>query len=349
MAIDFDSFVRWAEDRFNGEVIVKGNEVKINSIFTDDHKYHLWCNPYGGKHRRENGCYRCFKTENRGTLTGLVMLVDGCTYEEAQDILSGQTSIRVLEERLHEFFSNKENAPQQRPESNLKLPEDCCLISEMSQTSYYRMEAEDYMKTRKLPIDGLMYCTHGEYRNRIIIPYYDHTGKLIYFNGRHVNPKAKLRYMGPPKSVGVGKGDVIYCPGVWPKAGEKVHLTEGEFNALTLLLCGFNSLACGGKTLSDKQLDMIRGYKVCLCLDQDDDSKAPGYQHAASPGFQAMLEMARRLISAFVPVSFVRPPKGYKDWNDMLVALGRTVITEYINRHEKPLDPLTMEQLMCLS
>jgi len=348
MAIDFDAFVRWAEERFNGEVLVSGNEVKINSIFTDDRKYHMWCNPYGGKHHRENGCYRCFKTENKGTLTGLVMLVDSCTYEEAQDILAGRSSIRVLEEELHAFFENKQSPQVERPESKLKLPPDSYSIADMPSASLYKMEAEYYLGTRKLPSDDLYFCTDGDYRNRIIIPYYDRDGKLIYFNSRHVNPKAKLRYMGPPKSTGVGKGDVVYCPGRWPKAGEKVYLTEGEFNALTLKLCGFHSLACGGKNLSDKQLDYIRCYKVCLCLDQDDESKAPGYQHAASPGFQAMLMMAGKLMSAFVPVTFVRPPKGYKDWNDMLVALGTGVIAEYITRCEKPLDPLSVEQLMCL-
>ncbi len=62
MGVDFDSFRQWAEDRFNGDILVKGNEIRINSIFTEDHKHHMWCNPYGGKHQREDGCYRCWKT-----------------------------------------------------------------------------------------------------------------------------------------------------------------------------------------------------------------------------------------------------------------------------------------------
>lgn len=351
MSIDYDSFLRWAQDRFGGDVITRGKEIKVNSIFVEDRGHHLSCNTDGGKYRRENGCYRCLKTDNKGTLTGLVMLVDGCDYDEALEILSGHTSIRVLEERLDEFFKNKDIKPPPTPENRLVLPYGCCLISEMGYSNFYRMEAEEYLKARKLPVDNLMYCTSGDhrYRNRIIIPYYDAQGTLIYFNGRHINKKVKPKYRGPEKSVGVGKGDVIYCPGAWPEANSKVHVTEGEFNAMTLKLSGFNSMACGGKTLSEKQVAFLRHYKVVLCLDNDDDSKAPGYGHAASPGFQAMLVMAKMLMGAFVLVSFVRPPKGFKDWNDMLVAFSPIIIYEYISKNEKAVDPLMIEQLMCLS
>ena len=58
--------------------------------------------------------------------------------------------------------------------------------------------------------------------------------------------------------------------------------------------------------------------------------------------------MAKKLISAFVPVSFVRPPKEFKDWNKMLEKLKNpNIINEYINKCEKPLDPLALEQLLC--
>ena len=348
MAVDFDAFVRWAEDRFNGNVIVKGNEVKVNSVFAEDHKHHMWCNPDGGKHHREDGCYRCFYTDKRGTLTGLVMLVDGCSYDEAKEILSGQTSIRVLEERLDAFFREQESLPYV-PESavpKLKLPEDCYLISEMNKTNLHRMEAESYLNSRLIPIDGMFYCTGGDFKNRIIIPYYDEFGKLIYFNGRSVSKKSKLRYMGPPKSVGIGKGDVLYTP-KWAPEGEKIYLTEGELDALTLYLCGFWGMACGGKYLSEQQLSIIRKkkYKVCLALDTD-----PTVAESASPGFMALLEMSRKLMAAFVQVSFVRPPKAFKDWNKMLVDLKNPLIVqEYIRRCEKSLDPLALEQLMCLS
>lgn len=337
--VDFDAFLHWAEDKFNGEVLMKGNEIKINSIFTEDRKFHLWCNPYGGKYKREDGVYHCWKTGKKGTLMSLVMAVEGCTYQEAEDILAGASSLRVLEEKLHEFFENKEKNVS-RPESKIKLPEDTYPIYDLP--PLHRREAEDYLISRRLPIDGLYYCTGGDCRSRIVIPYYDADGKLIYFNSRHLG-KSKLRYLGPPKTIGVGKSDVLFAQ-KWPVAGSKVHVTEGEFDAITLNLCGFYGVACGGKVLSDKQLDMLRPYKVCLSLDTDQT-----VVEAAAPGLNGLIDMGRKLLSVFISVTFVRPPKGFKDWNKMLVDLKNPeIIAEYINKYEKPLDPLTLEQLMCL-
>ena len=46
--IDFEKFLDWAESRFDN-IVVSGDEVKVDSIFCEDHKQKMWCNPYGGK------------------------------------------------------------------------------------------------------------------------------------------------------------------------------------------------------------------------------------------------------------------------------------------------------------
>ena len=45
MGIDFQKFVDWAQLRLP-PVDIKGNEIRVNSIFTSDQKKHLWCNPF---------------------------------------------------------------------------------------------------------------------------------------------------------------------------------------------------------------------------------------------------------------------------------------------------------------
>lgn len=330
MAIDFDSFVQWCEDRFAGDVIVKGTEVRINSIFAEDNKKHMWCSPSGGKHHRNDGVYRCFYTDKRGTLIGLVMEVDNCSYEEAKDILSGNTPIYILEEELEKLFKTKEVI---LVESNIQLPPYTYLITELQKDNSLRIEVENYIKNRKLSIDGLYVCSSGDYKNRVVIPYYDSRGKLIYFNGRNLYKKG-LRYLGPDKACGVGKGDVIYAP-IWPKAGSKIYLTEGEFDAITLKVCGFNAMACGGKYLSDKQIEYIKGYKICLALDED------------KSGFSGILEMGRKLLANQISdVSFVRPPVGLKDWNNMLVKFKEDIVVGWIANNEKLFDEWTESKLL---
>jgi hypothetical protein len=88
MAIDFDIFVDWVENRFDGNVVINGREVRINSVFADsDEKHHLWCNPGGGKRGIKTGVFHCFKTDKKGTLVGLVMHVDKCGKKQALETL----------------------------------------------------------------------------------------------------------------------------------------------------------------------------------------------------------------------------------------------------------------------
>jgi hypothetical protein len=331
--IDFDLFTHWAEERFPGQVVVKGNEVRINSIFADDHKFHLWCSPGGGKHLREDGCYRCFKTDKRGTLLGLVMLVDNCSYGEAKETLNcGGIPLHELEKQLDEILDQP--VREEKPLSKvITLPPETYLIDDLPGINRSRQEAERYLRKRKLPTEKMYFCVSGDYRNRIIIPYYDAYGNLIYFNGRHIG-KSTLRYFGPPKEIGVGKGDVLFMPH-WPQHGSKIYVTEGEFDSISLYICGFNSAACGGKFLTDKQVEMLRPYRICLALDAD------------SSGLQAVIDMGDKLISRGIKsVTYVRPPDEVKDWNKLLQDYNENIVKHYVEKFEKPYDDWTGQDLI---
>jgi len=331
--IDFEKFLDWAERRF-GEVVVKGNEVKINSIFTDDHKQHLWCNPYGGKHDRPNGVFHCWKTDTKGSLVSLVMQVDGCTYEEALETLGG-SDIRMaaLEKQVQEMFANKkvetkldEVVEKPKKGDKITLPPFTYAFEDLPSTSYHRVNAEVYLFNRKLSPKGLMVCTAGKYRQRIIIPYYDKEGLLIYFNGRYIGESDKVvKYLGPEKDVGIGKGDVIYMP-EWPEEGSVVYLTEGELDALSIKQADLHAGAFGGKALTEIQTEVLRNtrYIPVICLDSDKAGKV------------GMRKMVNQLLAAGFPrFGFVRPPKQYKDWNALLQKFGPKVLFHYIKQNTK--------------
>lgn len=331
--VDFDSFIRWAEERFTGQVVVKGKEVRINSIFAEDHKYHLWCSPSGGKHHREDGCYRCFKTDKRGTLLGLVMLVDSCTYSEAKDAIScGGAPLHELERQLDEMFEQKQVIESKPTAKVIDLPPETYLINDLPGINRNRQSAERYLSGRKLSTDNLYICVAGKYRNRIVIPYYNRSGNLIYFNARSIG-KSDLRYLGPEKEIGVGKGDVLFVPR-WPEPAVKIYVTEGEFDALSLFNCGFNSAACGGKFLTDTHVELLRHYRVCLALDTD------------SSGLQAVIDMGNKLISLGIrSVTYVRPPSQVKDWNELLCEYNDNIVRHYVEKFEKPYDDWTGQDL----
>lgn len=351
MGVDFNAFLGWSQSQFGEEnVVVKGHEVHINSPWVpDDAKFKLACDPSGGKRGIENGVYRCFKTERKGTLVRLVMDFEYCDYPEAIDILEGGGTLRELEKRLEEFFAAKNGAAPEpsAPPPGIELPEHCELITRLPDRDPAKAEAAGYLTGRKIPPDGFYYCGDGLYRQRVIIPYYDSRGNLIYFNGRALNPKSSLRYLGPPKELGIGKGDVLYAH-QWPKAGTRVYVCEGEFDARTLNLCGFYGFACGGRYLTEKQLMMLRPYKVCMAFDSD----RAGYDAQIGKSFQIDERMTRKdivgtdkvdlgnalLKAGFKNVTYVRPPKVFKDWNKMMCEVGPDMVAAYIRTCEKKLD-----------
>lgn len=339
MSIDQEKFMEWAEERFDGDIKfdTKGS-IRLNSIFTDDYKHHMYCHcdpQVKDGSERPYGTFHCFKTDQVGSLITLVMKVDECPYDEAMATLGGENhDIRNLEERLQQMLKDKRDKIVERalPEDQgLQLPDASLPICELPEENYYRVSAELYLMDRKLNASDYWVCINGEYKNRIIIPYYDREMTLIYWNSRIIgDPKDKdvLRYRGPDADVGIGKSDVVYMSH-WPKLGSRVHLTEGEFDADSLSMCGLHGGALGGKNFGPDQARYLRGYWPVMALDNDS---------AGQGGIIAVgQEMLRQGLST---LHFVRPPKGYKDWNKMLVDLGPEIVRAYIAKNEKPFNDL---------
>jgi len=108
LGIDFEKFCQWAIDRFGeDEIKIKNNEVRINSIFCEDYKRKLWCNPYGGKKGQEDrpfGVYHCWKTGKCGNLVNLVMQVDECSFQEAKSVVSEELNLEKEMVKVNAFF-----------------------------------------------------------------------------------------------------------------------------------------------------------------------------------------------------------------------------------------------------
>jgi len=324
--IEFESFLEWCEERFS-DLKVSGNEIRVNSIFHptgNDTKHRLWMSPSGGKHSRDYGVYHCFDTDRKGTLVGLIMMVDKCSFSEALEIAGGSTLTADLETQIEDFFSNQDDIfKEDESENGISLPEDCYFIDELD-NNRTAAEASIYLESRKIPTKGLMICLYGDYKDRIIIPYYDKDHKLIYFNSR-VLPKNdwQSKYLGPPKECGVGKEDVIFMNS-WPEPGSKIYVTEGEFDAIVLNLCGLNAAACGSKNLSDIQINYLKDYEITIALDQD------------KAGKKALVVWYEKLKENGVTnFNFVSPPKTLKDWNDLYLMGDEKIVKAYIEKSEK--------------
>lgn len=324
MAIDYNIFWRWITKKLGEDNCIKsGEEICINSPFTDDKGFHCWCNT-------KKGVFHCWKTDESGSLYNLVMELEGCNYLDAKDILGEDQLLADLEAKVASFFVKEIKV--EKKEVFLELPKDSLKISNLSKDNKFRIISEKYLSNRKLPIDDLYVCISGKYAMRIIIPYYDNKGNLIYFNGRDITGKSKLRYRGPEKELGIGKNEVVWIKH-WPKEGETVYLTEGEFDAMSLWEAGFNGAAIGGKNFTNNHLQLLKAYDIILCFDLD------------KSGLEA-LNKIRTFVrkhqfvrgSKHNKIGFVQPAKGTKDWNEMLVKYNKEVIHGYITKYQQFLD-----------
>ena len=326
MKISHDNFVAWAEEKF-GDIIVSGDEVKVNDPWWEvqhgspDNDHKLWINT-------NKGCYHAFKSGRTGPITELVMQLQPCDFDEALEIVGGEDSIIQLEKKLEDFFTKKEVAkPENKPKIGT-LPPKTILVDAFPDKPACRW-AKEYLQKRKLSSAGFMVCLEGQYKERIVIPYYGPNGELIYFNTRAISKDDPQRYLGPKKETfGCGKGDVLWM-GTWPIAGTKIYLTEGEFDAMSLVKCGFSAAACGGKALSGKQIDMLAPYYISLAFDAD---KAGKDVYEIS---QILFSKSSHFMDGKPRVTLIRPPTICKDWNKFLVDYDEEYIRSWIAAYEK--------------
>jgi DNA primase len=131
------------------------------------------------------------------------------------------------------------------------------------------------------------------------------------------------KYKAPPKEIGVGKEDVIYMQH-WPEPGSTIYVTEGEFDAIVLIICGFNAAACGSKNLSETQINYLRDYDVVIALDQD------------KAGQKALITWYEQFKDNGVnEFAYVSPPRGFKDWNQLYEKTDLPIVRAFINRERK--------------
>lgn len=339
--VDYDTFLEWATNRFGAENIkVHKDEIRTHSVFTEDQKYHLWMNPSGGKSKHpEYGSYRCWYTDRMGSLVSLVAQVDHIPYEEAEELICGVSSLRALEKKLEEFYGYKveeEISPDILVNDGLELPPFSFKIADLPKYDIDRVKAETYLTERKLPIDDLYICTGGDYKHRIIIPYYDQTGRIVYYNARTLSKNPNILRYKKPDNDAYRQEDVLFMR-KWPRPGSKVYITEGEFDAVTLNIAGFFGAGCGGKNVSDAQCEILRHYIPVLAFDTDEGKKRDS-------GGEALVYIGAKLLSrGFTDVFYVRPPKKYKDWNKLLEVSNKELVRSYIEKYEKRFDALSIK------
>lgn len=172
---------------------------------------------------------------------------------------------------------------------------------------------------------------HGE---AVGIPYVQN-GEVKTYKVRAVGPRADLQHPfdWSPRGVKVTLWNVDIL-GDDTLREQPVIITEGEFDALAVIECGFprtvsipHGASSGGRYVSDHAAAMKRSPCVIVAGDMDEDGQ--GFVRSATAALDGH------------PVRYVTWPEGCKDANDTLAKVGAQAVVEAINAAKQvfPDDP----------
>ncbi len=148
------------------------------------------------------------------------------------------------------------------------------------------------------------------FRDRVMFPFYDLSGRVIGFSGRIVTPNDKVgKYINTGETPLFRKGQHLFglyqAKRAIAKAGF-VYLVEGQFDVLTLHKYGVENVIGGsGTAFTDDQVRLIVRFTQQVVMIYDADAA----------GMKAAVKNCELLLKAGVGVRCIRLPQG-KDPDD---------------------------------
>jgi hypothetical protein len=176
---------------------------------------------------------------------------------------------------------------------------------------------EHYVEKRGIPAHiahevGVRFDPDWNGRPAVIVPMQDPHGNLCSVHGRyleHIGRENKMLTIGPG-------GGAISVAGGWHN--DVIVIVEGLFDALSLAVCGYSSVATVGRW-APWLPELCHGKTVWLAFDGN------------RPGESEANEYKERLTGAIT--RRLQPPGRSKDWNTALVKSGRATVEGWLDRH----------------
>jgi hypothetical protein len=209
----------------------------------------------------------CFKNKCTEGISAskLIMQIEGIsTRHELYKLLEAFDGTAYSEVEV-DYQPSRKKKPIEFPESYIPLG--------LSDNSVMARKARKVWKSRgfsiyKATVNGIGFCSSGEYRGYFILPYYV-KGELVYFTTRRFLSSFGPKFKNPSiDDFNVGKSQLIYNIDAF-HIYQSIDLFESITNANTL---GSRGVAFGGKYLSDWQKQFIIESpceRLTISLDRD--------------------------------------------------------------------------------
>ena len=317
----------------------------------------------------EKGFYHCFSSGKHGDIFSFIMAVEGLSFPEAVEKLASDAGLEVPR------ATAAERARSDRRSGLNEVMDLACRFFQQSLLEPCGDHARKYIEGRGLDAEtiskfrlgyappgnampvalrkagiserSLLECgllrasdngqaAYAFFRDRVLFPITDRSGRVIGFGGRLMGDGNTAKYINSPDTVLFSKGRTLYNLANARQAAHEGHpviVVEGYMDVIALDRAGFKgAVAPLGTALTENQLEEIwrLNSEPVLCFDGD------------SAGARAAMKAAERSLELLRPgrsVQFAYLPAG-DDPDSLIAAQGPQAISEVITSARPLVDML---------
>ena len=306
--------------------------------------------------------FKCFSTGKGGDAIEFLMLIDGLSYIEALKYLAKKYGIEIIENSKDNYLSTDNS---KKESLNIILNKSVEYFRKSLQSDEGKKIAYSYLKERDfddeiidkfdigyaidkwddnynhlknfgfkkdLILDtGLVIeknkKLYDRFRNRIIFPIHNVSGKVIAFGGRTLVDTSQPKYINSPETILYQKSKALY--GIFQSKNQirnenKCYIVEGYTDVLSLHQKGvYNVVASSGTSLTIDQINLIKRYtsNITILFDGDD------------AGIKASLRGVDMILESDTNVRVILFPDG-EDPDSFSKKVNSKLLSDYLINNE---------------
>ncbi|MBT7726588.1 MAG: DNA primase [Flavobacteriales bacterium] len=310
------------------------------------------------------GIYKCFGCGKGGNSVNFVMELGGFTYPEALRELAKKHNIEIEEKELtpdqidrsnkrdgiylissyaNKFFQKELLDSEegklvglsyfnQRGFSKEIIKKFQLGYSPKQKDALTKQAIKDSYQKEFLEESGLSFFNEkgnaDRFRERVIFPIHNYSGKVLGFGGRALNPKNKAKYLNSPENLIYHKSKVLY--GLYFAKSEiakqnNCYIVEGYTDVVSMCQSGIeNVVSASGTALSAEQITLIGRLtkNITLLFDGDD------------AGLRASFKSIDLILKEGMNVKIVMFPNG-EDPDSYSKKLSQEEYLKFLSENEK--------------
>lgn len=323
-----------------------GQYLKGKSPFTDERDPSFYVSP-------EKGLYHCFSSGQGGDMFTFIQEMEGVEFREALKLLADRAGIELSggsgdagkKQRLRKVvkeavtFFQHQLADSQSAQNYLRdrgITEKTAETFRLGYAPDAWRDLLEYLQesgftTEDIITAGLAKTSdnadqpYDRFRNRVVFPIHDTTGRAIAFSGRRLDPEDPAKYINSPETPLFRKKQALFGFHLAKSAMRELDaavLVEGQTDLVLTHQAGYeNVVASSGTAVTKHHLQLINRFTDNLILALDTDTA----------GRQATVKTARLALKQGMTPKVAKLPEG-KDPADVVAESGKDGLQEAVTQ-----------------